>query len=299
MLPPVVVIQLEPAPGAAAASVVSERCTAVVTSGGSGGCAFTGDEGARQADWLVRVRWSGASLETAEIVLFHRTELASPIRRRELSFSERSPELDRWESVGLLVAALVVSARAEPETRASPREAPAARPAKLAPARARGGARTRWALGLFAATDLSDFTEWGAGLQGQLVLSRLPVQPLWQLAFSHSSATPTLNTGALSLGIGVPLLEEPLELQLYAQALGQLLRAHARAEGVTESQLVGRLGGSAGLAIYPRLGARWSLWLAAEASLLTPRVTFDVLDQGAGELGYLGFRGFLGLRYSP
>jgi hypothetical protein len=47
------------------------------------------------------------------------------------------------------------------------------------------------------------------------------------------------------------------------------------------------------------VASTWSLWLAAEASLLTPRVTFDVLDRGRGELGYLGIRGFLGLRYSP
>ncbi len=118
MLLPVVVVQLEPEPDAAAASVLSERCTAVVASGGSGGCAFTGDDNARQADWLVRVRWSGAPLKSAEIVLFHRARLEAPIRRRNLRFSERSPELDRWESVGLLAAALVVSARAEPETRA-------------------------------------------------------------------------------------------------------------------------------------------------------------------------------------
>jgi hypothetical protein len=83
------------------------------------------------------------------------------------------------------------------------------------------------------------------------------------------------------------------------QALGQLVRAHAQADGVTESQLVGRVGGSAGVAAYPRVATTWSLWLAAEASVLTPRVTFEVQDREAGELGPLGFRGFLGLRYSP
>jgi hypothetical protein len=299
MLLPVVVIQLEPEPDAAAASVISERCTAVVASGGSGGCALTGDENARRADWEVRVRWSGVPLETAEIVLFHRSRLEAPIRRRELSFSERSPELHRWESVGLLAAALVVSARAEPERRSAPPAVPTPRDATPAPAATAAATRTRWALGLLAASDVKDSTEWGASAQGQIAFVRLPVQPFWQLGFSHASATPTLNTGALSLGIGVPLVEEPLELQLYAQALGQLIRAHARAEGETESRLVGRAGGSVGLAAYPRVASTWSLWLAAEASLLTPRVTFDVLDRGRGELGYLGIRGFLGLRYSP
>jgi hypothetical protein len=299
MLPPVVAIQLEPEPDAAAASVISERCTKVVASGGSGGCAFTSDENAQRADWVVRVRWSGRPLKEAEIVLFHRTRLEAPIRRRELSFSERSPELDRWESVGLLAAALVVSARAEPEARAPLPAAPGPRSATSAPANAKTGTRSHWALGLLVASDLKDFTEWGASAQGQVVFARVPVQPLLQFGFSHAGTTPTLNTGALSLGVGVPLVEGPLELQLYAQALGQLLRAHARASGETESQLVVRAGGSAGLAAYPRLGSRWSLWLAAEATLLTPRVTFDVLDQAEGELGYLGFRGFLGLRYSP
>ncbi len=303
MLPPVVVIQLEPEPDVAAASVLSERCTAVVASSGSGGCALAGDQNAQRADWVVQVRWSGTPLEMAEIVLSHRPRRDAPIRKRELRFTEQSPELDRWESVGLLTAALVVSARAEPEGQAPPpppaSDAPTPQDVTPEATGTETGSHLRWALGLLAASNREGSTEWGATLQGQIAIAHVPVQPLCQLGFSRGGGTPELNTGALSLGVGVPLVEGPVELQLYAQVLGQLVRAHAEADGVTESQLVGRVGGSAGVAAYPRLATTWSLWLAAEASVLTPRVTFEVLDRQAGELGPLGFRGFLGLRYSP
>jgi hypothetical protein len=44
------------------------------------------------------------------------------------------------------------------------------------------------------------------------------------------------------------------------------------------------------------LNSAWSIWLGAEATLLTPRVVFELRNQPAGELGTVGGRGFLGLR---
>jgi hypothetical protein len=208
MLPPVVVIQLEPEPDVAAASVLSERCTAVVASSGSGGCALADDQAAQRADWVVRVRWSGTPLEVAEIVLSHRARQGAPLRQRELRFTPQSPELDRWESVGLLTAALVVSARAEPEGQAPPPPAPVAPPPGDVTAEAGAtetGTHLRWALGLLAASNREGSTEWGGTLQGQIAIVHVPVQPLCQLGFSHGGGTPGLTTGALSLGIGVPL----------------------------------------------------------------------------------------------
>jgi hypothetical protein len=134
-------------------------------------------------------------------------------------------------------------------------------------------------------------------LQGQVAFGRLPLRPLGQLAFSHAGGSPSLDTGALSLGVGVPIIEGSVELELYAQALAELVHARAESGAGSESELVARGGGSAGLSTYPRLGPFWSAWLGVEATLLTPRVTFEVQNSASGELEALGFRGFLGLRY--
>jgi hypothetical protein len=132
-----------------------------------------------------------------------------------------------------------------------------------------------------------------------LQLPEAALRPRAQLAFAHASGTPALDSGALSLGLGIPFGEPPAELEFYAELLGQLLQASASDGAASESATVFRWGGVAGLGVFPRLNPSLSLWLAGEALLMSPRVTFEVEDQPAGDLGALAWRGFLGLRWTP
>jgi len=313
MLPPVVLIDLEPEPGAAAAALLSQRCTQVVASAGTGGCALDPPAGEQDglsgpdAPWLVQVNWSGDPMQSAQIVLFRSNDPLLPVRRRELSFSLDSPELDRWESVGLLVAALVVSARAEPaptvEPIAEPEPQPQPAPTPLAPqSKERPEAVVRGylgAAGMFGSALKQSPGQFGASLQGALAFPEIVIRPLVQLGYSHASADPELHHGWLGLGAGLPFISDPFELELYLAMLGQLMHARAGSGAATDSATRLRWGGALGLGAYPELSSSFSIWLAAEGVVMMPKVAFEVQNVPSGELHPFGWRGFLGLRWTP
>lgn len=299
MLPPVVAIEVEPGPPAEAATLLVERCSEVVASAGTGGCALSSEADSEQAAWLVRVEWSGQPLHDAQIVLLHSGSAEPPVRQRELTFAERSPELDRWESVGLLAAALVVSARSEPDVQLLPAVEPEPLPAAEPDEPASPAHNSHWALGLLLTSGLqSESPQYGSNLQAQFELGSL-LRPLVQLGFTHASTTPTLNSGVLAAGLGLPFVDGPLELELYLTGQAQLVHAQATRAGSSESHLITRFGGAAGIGAYPQIDSVWSIWLAAEATTLTPRVTYEVAGSDSGQLLPWGWRGMVGLRVSP
>jgi hypothetical protein len=305
MLPAVVVIDLEPTPSIEAAAVLVDRCSQVVTSGGSGGCELRHDdaaspEGEPAPPWLVRVTWSGETLHSAQIVLFRGESPADPVRQRELSFSDASPEQDRWESVGLLVAALVVSTRAPPVPVAEPTPAePVPEPPPKALNVSERALPPRGHLGVagLVGSALSEAPpELGIKLMADIDFPSASLRPLLQLSYGHTSDSPQLHSAGLALGLGAPWRGRDLELEAYATALGQLVHARASQASRTQSASRWRVGGAVGVNAFARLNPTWSIWLGAEALLLTPRVVFELHNQPAGELGTVGGRGFLGLR---
>jgi hypothetical protein len=309
MLPAVVVIDLEPTPSIEAAAVLVDRCSQVVASGGSGGCELrdvpvteepTATASQPEPPWLVRVTWSGETLHSAQIVLLRGENPTEVVRRRELSFSDASPEQDRWESVGLLVAALVVSSRAPlaPVVEPSPAEPVPSPPAKPegVPPRALPP-RAHWGVAGLVGSALSDAPpEFGIKLMVDIDFPSASVRPLLQLSYGHTSDSPQLHNPGLALGLGAPWRGTDLELEAYATALGQLVHARASQSGRSQSASRWRWGGALGLNAFARLNPTWSIWLGAEAVLLTPRVVFELHNQPAGELGTVGGRGFLGVR---
>jgi hypothetical protein len=145
----------------------------------------------------------------------------------------------------------------------------------------------------------SESPQYGANLQGQFELDSFPLRPLVQLGFTHAGTSPTLNGGVLVAGLGLPFVDGPLELELYLTAQAQLVHARATAAGSSESRTVARFGGAGGIGAYPQIDSVWSIWLAAEATTLTPRVTYEVAGSDSGQLRPWGWRGMVGLRVSP
>jgi hypothetical protein len=308
MLPAVVVIDLSPVPSIEAAAVLVERCSQVVASSGTGGCelrhepASEPNEPATEpaAPWLVRVTWSGDTLQSAQIALFRGDTPYDPVRQRELSFSVASPEQDRWESVGLLVAALVVSTRppvpppAEPAAVAPEPPPPLPKPEVSEPAPEVGG---HLAIAGLLGSALSDAPlQFGASLLADIDSPTAPVRPMLRLSYGHASGDIELHDAGLALGLGFPWRGDALEVEPYALLLGQLLHVRASQAGASDSATELRWGGSAGLNAYPRLDSNWSIWIGTEATLATPRMVFELSNQPGGQLRPLGWRGFLGLR---
>jgi hypothetical protein len=222
------------------------------------------------------------------------------VRQRELSFSEASPEQDRWESVGLLVAALVVSTRAPLVPVAKPTlvEPEPEPPAKSVVANERA-LPPQGHLGVagLVGSALSDApAELGIKLMGDIDFPSASLRPLLQLSYGYTSDSPQLHNAGLALGLGAPWRGRDLELEAYAATLGQLVHARASQANQTQSASRWRIGGAIGVNAFARLNSAWSIWLGAEATLLTPRVVFELHNQPAGELGTVGGRGFLGLR---
>jgi hypothetical protein len=297
MLPAVVVIDLEPTPPVEAAMVLVERCSEVVASSGTGGCALR--EANNDAEWLVRVQWSDTTLQSAQIILYRSETPLAPVRQRQLSFSLESPEQDRWESVGLLVAALVVSTRATPP----PPPPPAAPPPAHAPlTRPHTSEAPREFVGhlAFAGTvgsALSDSAvQFGAKLMGDLDSPTAAVRPMLQLAYGYATDDIRLHQFGVAAGLGVPWRGYALQVEPYALLTGHLIHARVSQGARTEAATQLRWGATLGLNAFPRLDPTWSIWLGAETTLLTPKVAFELHNQPAGELGTLGWRGFLGLR---
>lgn len=315
MLPAVVVIDLEPTPSMEVAVLLVERCSQVVASGGTGGCELqhesaSGEDVAPSNEpappWLVRVTWSGETLHSAQIALFRGESPSEAVRQRELSFSDASPEQDRWESVGLLVAAMVVSTRTPPPTVAEPTPPeptpepepgpePPPQPATLEPRAVPMQAHLGFA-GLAGSALSGAPPSFGVKLMGDLDFPAASLRPLLQLNYAYASDQPKLHEAGVALGLGAPWRGNDLELEAYATVLGQLVHARASQANRVESATRWRWGGALGLNAFPRLNPTWSIWLGAEVTVLTPRVVFELRNQSAGELGTVGWRGFLGLR---
>lgn len=309
MLPPVVLIDVQPELEPARAQVLADRCTEVVASQGSGGCATQpalppgGEQNNAGETWRVRIQWSGLPVQSAEVALFEAADPWVALRRQRVDFPESAPEADRWDSIGLLVAALVVSAREERSaaTAASTNPAPATEEpppseTQAPPASWRGHVGAAAWLG--SALNGGD-PLFGAALLAQLGLPELPLRPLLLGGYGHVGGELSFDVGFLSLGSGVVLLGAPVDLEVQAALTGQFLHATASRAARTESADSARLGGSLGLAAFPQIAGAWSAWLSAEATLMSPELQLTVEDRSAGAVGPLGWRGFLGLRWSP
>lgn len=286
-----------------------------------------GSRAGADTNWMAQVSQTSVADLSIELVL---TGQLSPVVVRVLSFENDEPEAFRWQSVGVVVAALVLSQempeKAEDEAADSlssvsetvevrtpdalppaPRQTPAlSRPGPSRPPNP-GPPSTSLAptldVAALLAAPVSD-APFGAGgwlnvgvpLAGPLLLLT-QADLSWSRSSAEDAALRGLAFGA-SMGAGLRWqLGHPQWFgELSARAAFQGLRALGEASTARETAWTVRWGGRGGalLAWFP--GADWGLVLGGDAGLLWPPLEVSVTGRKLTSVSSLVWGGYLGLR---
>lgn len=271
-------IAVEPPPEAAAAAALERSCSAVLAPGGDGACRVArGDEPA--ASHRVRVK-TDRDLTSADVEL--RGAPGQPARSSQLKFESDFPIDDRWGSVGLLIAALVMTE----EPKGAAPETPAARPRDA-----------RWMLGTAGKV--------GSGVEpshvlfgGELGLARRGESrwlPLVALTMAHGSSSVDQSLLLGSAGVAYDFVREPLVLSLRVEAAWQALLLRTRERDPEEQDLVHRFGGLAALELGVPLHDELLLRVFGQGSGLWPRVELELDGELVARGAPFGWFGGVGL----
>lgn len=273
---------------------------------GEGRCEIEG-AGATHAEWHATVTASDPALASVRVEVRKSAGDSVP-ETRELSFSPEDAARERWASVGVLIAALVVAASREPEPSAPPPEVPAAPPIEPPPTPARPpkehAPRTlRFDLRALAARRTSEsFPEFGI----EIGASMLPGGGPW---FASGSAAGARRFGAdvgaawlsVAIGggarIGKPTAQFATEFR--GAMLGEYWRFDASEPGRSEHTGNFRLGGLLGIDALWALHSKWILSLGLEGMLAGPRLRVEVEGRTVETVRQIGLLGALGMRFIP
>lgn len=271
------------------------------------------------ADFTARVTATSASELTIELVLSGQEEVETV---RVLKFSEDEPEAFRWQSVGVVIAALVLSRSPreapalpepplpEPEQRARPKAA--AEDSEQAPddsdapdqredAREPGVATVD--LGPLIASTAS-----GAGVAGGAWLGAalrwkgpLHVVASGEASFSSAetdaAAVQARSLGAsLGLGLRSPFWGSAFGGEVSFRSALQSLSVRAESSSESGSAATLRWGGRAGLGIYWFPSRFLGLVAGGDAGLLWPPIDVEAGSAEPIRVGALIWGGYLGLR---
>ncbi len=272
------------------------------------------------SDWTARVNQSSAEELTIELIVTGTTEVDTV---RVLTFSEDELEAFRWQSVGVVVAALVLSRnRVAPEPTTTqgesdsiePSEEPAAEPREEPPARVdapeatpRLEARRRQEkvtldlAGLMATSGTGSAAggAWlGTGLrlagplhllvQGDAIFSRTDE--------SEAELRSTVLGGSLGLGLRGGFGRSDLGWEMSARAAMQSLRVRASTESETGVASTVRIGARGGLAAVWRPSGFWGVLVGADAGVLWPPVDLELGAAEPARVSAVFVGGYLGLR---
>lgn len=270
------------------------------------------------ADWNARVTQSNAFELTIELAATGSEEATTV---RVLSFSEEEPEAFRWQSVGVVVAALVLSQpppEAEPEGAAPepepepPDPAPAPPPPPSDPdigdeapdeSDARGRDRVTIDVGPLAMSTASGAGVAGGGwLGGALRLTG----PLYLVAQGDTASSAkndaaaglraTSFGGGLGLGLRGALGHPDIGWELSARGAVQSLSVRAASDAESGAASTTRWGTRMGLGLAWLPAGFWGVVLAGDAGLLWPPLDVDVGAAEPTRISALIWGGYLGLR---
>ena len=302
-------------------STVSERdqgrtigaCEAAL---GDDRCSRLGGE--PTADFIARVTEASASELMIELTLAAQDEVPAV---RILKFSEDEPEAFRWQSVGVVIAALVLSRnQQEDQAAADPPEPPPEpeEPVKAAlPARedlSDADARAKEALAkapdvatidlgpLVASTASGAGVAGGAWLGGAIRLKGpLHIMASGDASFSSADAeVATVHASSLgaSLGLGLrnAFMRSQFGFELSARAALQSLRVRAVSDTESGTATTGRWGGRAGVGFFWLPSRFWGIVAGGDAGLVWPPIDVDIGAMEPTRVNALIWGGYLGLR---
>ena len=279
-----VVVDVPTVEAAAAARTIA-TCNAAL---GPGQCvlASTGSS-AGAAPWYAVVRYGRDGQARLTIELYEGNPDGSRVASSELEFKERDALEERWASVGVVVAALVLAQpverppekKPEPLPRAQPKPAP---PIPVAPA-PKPKTWLRLDLGLTAGSEMR-----GAPLRfGPLARIGLPFSGAPVFAFVSGAYTVQNSgsldlswlSGALGAGVDVGFAHERGVLSVRGEVVIETLGMVATDGERSENARRTRAGPRLGLDLSGYFAKNWALVVGAEAGVLGPRIVIDVGDR--------------------
>lgn len=290
----------------AAADVSPELSAAAVRSCqaalGEGQCRLD-EPGGAAAEWQATVTSEDEHLDAARIEL-RRSTGAPLLVTRELSFVPEDAPRERWASVGVLIAALVVARSREAETAPASTTAPPRRDFSVSPPPARAAPGT---LRLDLDALLSRRTTHGSPEFGtQFRASVLPGAGPWFgvgsiAAARRPGADPTISWFSLAAGFGfrVGRPAQVLAAEFSGGGVVEYWAIGASEPGRSEHSGEYRIGGFAGVDGLWAVHSRWILFLGVEGRAVTPRLAIDISGHAVERVFEPGWLMFAGLRFIP
>ena len=275
-------------------------------------------------DWQAEITWPGApSIARLEVTRRAGDESTEAVVQ-EVQFAEADPPEQRYQALGVIVAARVlaragsaesgrVASEAAPEslTKSTPPSAPppppppsAKRPPESPPEpeqRSRPGLALDLALLATPSLERSPMPAWGALIRGQVGLGRSPVAALLDVRWAHAEAQLVENDGSFGLGLACSLtpVDWPLGLALHAEGTASAVTVSAIRNGDQEEGMAWRGGARLGLDASMPLHRGWRILLGGDVGVLGPRMAVEVAKQTVGTRDLFEFQAFAGLRWAP
>ncbi len=283
-------IAVEPSAPADVEQIVASSCSSVFGAQEPPACRIESVN--RQEDSIrVQVHWtagSGGALR-AKIIVFsaQRTREAT----RELSFDSSSRVEERWEAIGLVIAALANAELLSSERRRLPSEKPETQPlSESAPpasqssaAQAEESAQLYLDVAAAFQSGSSGSLALGGSLRASLDLG-ISVRP--ELGFAvlvGSNPTDQMNLQP-RWGMQLLFLKEPVVVGLYADAMMSVTRWSAERENQRETSWSIRYGGAVGGIFASPLASWMGVSVRGGIHLLVPSLEVLVEDQLVGEI---------------
>lgn len=268
--------------------------------------------------WQVTVTTPDDRADGAHIDLRENADTAVLVTR-DLAFVPDDAPRERWASIGVLIAALVVARTRESEAETTASPAPEPSKVLLVPPRARPRSRPRrrprtvtrtpapgpWRLDLSAL--LSRRLERGTPeLGGRFRASVLPRGGPWFGFLSAAAATraatePAVSWFSASVGPGVRAggPASSLAAEFSVGGAAEYWTIGASEPGRSEHAGEFRWGGFVDVEALWTVHPRWIFLLGAEARAVAPRLRIDVSGQAVEHVPELGWLMFAGLRFIP
>jgi len=237
--------------------------------------------------WYAVVRFASDGEARLSIELYPGSRVGGRVASSELEFKERDSPEERWASVGVVVAALVLAQpldreRVEEEPQPVPPMAKPAAPLRPAPV-VPPSHWWRLDLGLTVGSEVrSAPLRVGPLSRVGLAFARVPVFAFASGAYTvRGSGSTDLSwlTGSLGAGARLAFGHERAALEVRTELVVETLGIQATDGQRTESARRTRVGPRLGLDLSGYWAKNWALCVGAEAGVLGPRVVLDVLGQ--------------------
>ncbi len=288
-----VVVDVPTVEAAASARTIA-TCNAAL---GPGKCVLASNRSSADATrWYAVVRYGRDGEARLTIELHEDNPDGSRVASSELEFKERDALEERWASVGVVVAALVLAQpvdrplETKPPPPVAPPKSPSPIPSTPAPARtpSRPPAWLHLDLGLTAGSEMRGAPlRFGPLARVGLAFSGAPVFACASAAYTvQSSGSMDLNwvSGALGAGVDVGFARQRAAFSLRGEAVIETLGITASEGARTESARRTRFGPRLGLDFRGYFAKNWALVVGGEAGVLGPRVVIEVGDAATKEL---------------